>query len=104
MGTFLGFRPYATFSKTVMWGHRAHVWGTSAVFLACVGKFVTSLPSKYILPCVGSSRPAIKWSKVVLPQSDGLNTANSSPSLIPQIDVLDHIYVSISLGQPPQGD
>ncbi len=27
-GTFLDFRPKATFSDTVMWGNRAYCWNT----------------------------------------------------------------------------
>jgi hypothetical protein len=48
------------------------------------GTFETSAPSSRILPDVGSSKPAIILSRVVLPQPDGPSIEKNSPRTIPK--------------------
>src|SRR5208282_1917320 len=47
---------------------------------------VTSSPSSRIFPSVGSSRPAIKRSVVVLPHPDGPNMTKNAPSSIVKVE------------------
>ena len=51
--------------------------------------WVTSLPWRRIAPAVGSSKPAIIRSIVVLPEPDGPSSAKNSPSTIVEVDVVD---------------
>src|SRR5919197_3862549 len=46
------------------------------------GRSFTTLPPMSTLPSVGRSRPAIRRSKVVLPEPDGPSSTRYSPSLV----------------------
>src|SRR6187399_2899669 len=53
----------------------------------CEARFqVTSSPPRKILPRVGSSRPAIMRSVVVLPQPEGPSRQKKSPSLTVKVE------------------
>src|SRR6476646_389547 len=53
----------------------------------CEARFqVTSSPPRKIRPAVGSSRPAIMRSVVVLPQPDGPSRQKNSPSLTVKVE------------------
>src|SRR5258708_23299992 len=68
------------FVRTFMWGYSANNWNTNAMSRCEARLNVTSsLPSR-IRPDVGSSRPAIIRSVVVLPQPEGPSRQKKSPS------------------------
>ena len=68
-----------TLSSTDMCGNRAYCWKTVLTLRLCGGTFDTSTPSSMTLPDVGSSKPAIILSRVVLPQPDGPSSEKNSP-------------------------
>ena len=81
-GTFLERSPKATFSTIDMCGNRAYCWKTVLTLRRYGGTFDTSTPSSRTLPDVGSSKPAIILSRVVLPQPDGPSIEKNSPRAI----------------------
>ena len=64
-------RPKATFSKTLRCGKSAYCWKTVLTGRRWGGSSVMSPPRTRTLPELGTSRPAIIRSVVVLPQPDG---------------------------------
>ena len=53
------------------------------------GSLVTSWPSSRTRPLVGSSKPAIMRSVVVLPDPDGPSIEKNSPSTHVEVDAVD---------------
>ena len=74
--------PNATFSNTLMCGNSAYDWNTMLTCRLAGGTRVTSPPRSRMRPLVGSSKPAIMRSVVVLPQPDGPSIEKNSPSWI----------------------
>ena len=74
--------PNATFSNTLMCGNSAYDWNTMLTCRLAGGTCVTSPPRSRMRPLVGSSKPAIMRSVVVLPQPDGPSIEKNSPSWI----------------------
>ena len=69
----------ATFWRTLIHGNseRLYSWNTSAIVS---GGPSTRRPSSVTSPAVGSSRPAMHFSSVVLPQPDGPTMHTNSPA------------------------
>ena len=64
------------------------------------GTSVTSVPCRYTVPAVGSSKPAIIRIVVVLPQPDGPSSEKNSPSAMATCEVADggdHLAVGAEL-------
>src|SRR5690606_20639711 len=78
-GTRAMRRPNATFSKTSRCGKIAYDWKTIAVSRAFGASLSTRLSPNQISPRVGSSKPAISLSSVVLPQPDGPRRVTIAP-------------------------
>src|SRR5262245_11119759 len=75
--------PTRTFSNTVIASNGWGIWCVSAMparHRTCAGIVVTSRPSKTTRPRSGRSRPAIRWSAVVLPAPLGPMTPTASCS------------------------
>src|SRR5436309_5743342 len=68
------------FVRTFMWGYSANSWNTNAMSRCDARLNVTSSPPNRMRPDVGSSRPAIIRSVVVLPQPEGPSRQKKSPS------------------------
>ena len=109
-GTLFMRRPNSMFCATVLCGNSAWVWNTMPSPRSRGSRSLTTRPSMRISPAVGSSKPAIMRSVVVLPQPDGpTNTTNSPSSMVKlkslhgddgaerlgQVDELDarHVYL-----------
>src|SRR4051812_41563971 len=75
-------RPNATLSKTFMCGKSAYAWKTMLTLRFAGGTYVTSWPRRRMRPEVGSSKPAIMRSVVVLPQPLGPSREKNSPAPI----------------------
>ena len=73
LSIFLRRSGNATFWRTVIHGNseRLYSWNTSAMFPS----------ASHASPAVGSSRPEMHLSSVVLPQPDGPTTQTNSPAL-----------------------
>src|SRR6266550_1747492 len=67
-------------ARTFMCGYSAKSWNTNAMSRCDARLNVTSSPPSRMRPDVGSSRPAIIRSVVVLPQPDGPSRQKKSPS------------------------
>ena len=67
------------FCPTVRCGNNASDWNTMPRSRLWVGSAVMSAPSSAIEPALGSSRPAIMRSSVVLPQPDGPSRHTNVP-------------------------
>src|SRR5262249_31972129 len=78
-------RPNSIFSSTVLWGKSAWVWNTIPRPRSRGSRSFTTRPSMRISPAVGSSKPAIIRSVVVLPHPDGPTSTTNSPSSIAQL-------------------
>ncbi|MCY1384549.1 hypothetical protein D9M69_728190 [compost metagenome] len=70
------FRPNSTFSCTVRQGNRAYCWNTMPQ--AAVTS-VTGLPLTAMLPLSGAMKPAIRFSRVDLPQPEAPSSTRNSP-------------------------
>src|SRR6266550_4815816 len=68
------------FSATVRCGNKAYCWKTKPRFRLCDGMFVTSAPEISTLPVEGSSKPAMIFKIVVLPEPLGPSSVTSAPS------------------------
>ena len=86
-GPFTPFisRAKRTFFLTVSQGKRAYCWNTTprSVPVPC-----TSLPSQWTSPLVGSSRPAMMFRRVLLPQPEGPTTQMNSLSWMSSVTPL----------------
>ena len=65
-----------------MWGNSAYCWNTVLTLRWWGATLDTSTPSSITLPLVGCSKPAIIFSRVVLPQPDGPRSEKNSPRAI----------------------
>src|SRR5690606_12677768 len=72
-------RPNATFSYTFRCGKMAYDWNTIAVSRAFGASLSTRRSPNHTSPWVGSSKPAIIRSSVVLPQPEGPSSVTSWP-------------------------
>ena len=79
VGTFFARSPKATLSTIDMCGNSAYCWNTVLTLRLCGGTSDTSTPSSSTLPDVGSSKPAMILSRVVLPHPDGPSIEKNSP-------------------------
>ncbi len=70
----------------------------------CAGSPATSLPSIWIAPSVGCSKPAIIRRVVVLPQPLGPSIVKNSPCGDVEVDVVDGGEVPEPLDDGPEGD
>ena len=68
------------------------------------GSFVTSRPRSTIRPPVGSSKPPIIRSVVVLPQPDGPRSEKNSPAADVEGDAVDRSDVAEVLREVDQAD
>ena len=80
MGVFFILRPNATLSNTLRCGKSAYFWNTVFTLRLCGGTRLISSPAIITLPDVGTVKPAIILSSVVLPQPDGPRSVRNSPS------------------------
>ena len=81
-GTLRMRRPNSTFCATDICGNSAKCWNTMAVLRSCGSRCVQSRPAMSICPSVGSSKPDIMRSVVVLPHPDGPMREMYSPCAI----------------------
>ena len=70
------------FSKIDRCGKSAYDWNTVLTSRRYGGSAATSRPASSIAPAVGSSKPPIIRSVVVLPQPDGPSSATNRPRSI----------------------
>ena len=76
------------FSATHISGNSARFWKISAVGRLLEPMPAMSLPPMRTAPSVGSRKPEIVRSNVVLPQPDGPRMEKNSPPAIFSVDVL----------------
>ena len=69
------------FSPTLIIGNSARLWNTMLQGRRFAGTPRTERPRMRISPALGSSKPAIMRTSVVLPQPDGPRIEKNSPGL-----------------------
>ena len=87
-----------------MWGNSVYCWNTVLTLRWWGATLDTSTPSSITLPLVGCSKPAIIFSRVVLPQPDGPRSEKNSPRAIREVGPLDRDEVPELLADPLKHD
>ena len=96
--------PNSMFCRTVLCGNSAWVWNTMPRPRSRGSRSLTTRPSMRISPALGSSKPAIMRSVVVLPQPDGPTSTTNSPSSMVEADVAHRDDAAECLAQADELD